>query len=325
MPDWHTDPTTLRDAYLHLLDQWPGAALLADGDQRVLACPPGVYTALGLDDGQALEGRLMDEIFPGLDQACKAARGHAVAYTYRRPDGDELNFAVTVAAVGKNFVWLFQDVSEVTFLKGAVLEAERREQARLRQVLHDQLSQQLLGAAFSAKMLATQLARQPPLPSVEEMNDLSRLINDCALQLREVTNDPATRAAEEGDFPKALSALAQQTKRAAIEIVCEDDSSIEFGRNTVILIQLIREAVNCAISAGAESVQLSCQGGTEEGVTVKIVSDDKTVNELTARPPTLVRKLYEYRCQALGANADFQSGTDPQAGSTITLAIPEQQ
>jgi signal transduction histidine kinase len=299
-----------------LLDEAPVGVLGTDSQGKVTYANAQAARLLGREPS-ALGGHSAETLLrlaPGSAPALGAPERE-----YRLESGGVLGLRRVASPGGET--WLLRDLSDFAFLREGLMIAEYREQRRLAQVLHDQLSQQLLGAAFTAKMLAMQLERQNPPPSVEEANDLARLINECAAQLREVTADPAIRAAAEGDFPRALREMARMQRRAPVEIVIPDESLIDLGRNTSIIFNLCREAVNSAVAAGAPQVTVMARSRGDE-ITVKIVSDEASSNELTVTPATPARRLFEFRCQAVGAETHIHAGAG--AGSTLTLRLPTQ-
>lgn len=318
MSGWLESISKVRsnDALSSFLDEMPVGILGTDGAGKILFANATAGSLLGRKPASLLGSDVAKVLGvavgkPGMEQECAVTR----------EDGTAVTLGVQSRQSPAGPAYFLRDLTDFAFLREGLLAAEHREQRRLAQVLHDQLSQQLLGAAFSAKMLAIQLERQNPPPSAAEMNDLARLINECGGQLREVTADPATRAAAEGDFPAALREMARQQRRAEVEIIASDESPIEIGRNTPIIFGLCREALNTAVAAGASKVTVLAhpRGNT---VSVKIVSNDSTPHELMLEPPTAARRLFEFRCQAVGIQPTFHAGGG--TGSTLTLSIPLQ-
>lgn len=209
-------------------------------------------------------------------------------------------------------------VGDVEFLTRAFMEAESREQRRLAQLLHDQLSQQLLGAAFGAKLLANQVDRGDT-PSAAEMHDLARMLNECAGQLREVTADPGIRAAEQGDLVTALRELAKLQRRAEVQVTGDEPEAVDTGRSTPVAYRLILDAVLYAIAAAASRIAISCLSN-EGFVAIQISSNEPGDSELWGSADGFARKLYGYRCRAIGASVQFTENND--CGKTITLSIP---
>lgn len=309
-----------EDPLSTLLDQVPGGIVGTDAQGKIVYANAAVGTLLGRK-AVSLLGLAVEKALGFQAGGSVPVNAEERELTLAGAEGRELTLGVRRYPTTAGETWMLRDLTDVAFLRKGLLTAEYREQRRLAQVLHDQLSQQLLGAAFSAKMLAIQLERQPPLPSIQEMNDLARLVNECGAQLREVTADPATRAAAEGDLLLALREMARQQHRATVEIMAPDETQIDLGRVTTVVYGLCCEAVGSAVTAGASRITVLIRL-REDTLSLKLVSDDTTANELTLEPPSEVHRLYEFRCQAVGVSVSFHAGGG--TGSSITLSIPLQ-
>jgi signal transduction histidine kinase len=106
-------------------------------------------------------------------------------------------------------------------LSATVIRAVDRERRLMAREAHNDLCQQLLGAAFSAKALASDL--QSGSPAIGKLEDLARLINAAAQEVRDLTGSHEATMTPR-DFVAALPRIAT---RHAGGIPCRVETHVE--------------------------------------------------------------------------------------------------
>lgn len=123
-------------------------------------------------------------------QCSQAGESFAVQTVCRHQSGRGLEVSLSLAPIrdaasavlGSSIV--AHEIAGQRILERAVLEAAANERRRIGQELHDDLCQNLLGAAFALKAVAENL---PPASSnAVELELLARLVNAAVLQARDI-------------------------------------------------------------------------------------------------------------------------------------------
>lgn len=314
-----------------LIDASPAAVIAVDHEQRVEMWNPEAEALFGLREDET-RGRPLMELpidwnHPSALVAMllsDEARQTNLAFT--RPDGRLFELGIWCASypardsLPGGHVLLMLDETQKKFLEHALLDSGEREQRRIGQELHEQLAQQLVGAAFGVQALNKELAAAHS-PSAERAKELVRVINDSVVRARDMARaiNPI-----EIDSEGLMSALREFTARAPVsprvELDCDEDVLIHRSSVALHAFRIVQEAVTNAIRHAQASrivIRISQENGD---VTLSIHDDGRGIPAQTARDAEVGIGIMRYRAQAI--RGEFAIETRADAGTTVTCTFP---
>ena len=214
------------------------------------------------------------------------------------------------------------DVTEHKRLEREVIETAEMERRRIGQDLHDELGQQLAGAAFLGQALQQKLALQGRAEA-EEAGRLTALITDALAETRDLSRllSPVDIQAE--GLMDALQDLADQTERI-FEIPCcfetEGDVRVRDNAAATHLYRIGQEAVNNAVKhARPTSITLRLIRGPD-GLHLLVLDDGTGFDPaLLPRPHGIGIRTMHYRAALIGAALTIERGT---RGSRVAVHLP---
>lgn len=166
-----------------------------------------------------------------------------------------------------------EDISERVRLEREIVAVSAHEQQRLRQELHDGLSQQLTGLKFKASLLEYHL-QSKNLPEASEAKALSELLNEATDEASKLARRMRPVEVEARGMMMALREIALNTEQEH-DVKCEVSIArpvFIYDNNTATnLFRIAQEAVNAAIEQGeARRVQMSLgESGNRVTLTVR--------------------------------------------------------
>ncbi len=237
-------------------------------------------------------------------------------------DGAEGWFDCAVSRLGDGVAFTFRDVTERRRLEREVIEAAELERRRIGQDLHDELGQQLTGAAFLAQVLAQKLAAQS-LPEAEDADHLTALINEVLAETRDLSRLLSPVDVQGEGLADALQELTEQTERV-FEVPCPllTEGDVRVADNVVAthLFRIAQEAVNNALKHANPS-EVTVRLAREEGALhLRIEDSGSGIDLVTAAQSTgLGLRAMRYRAALIGAVLRIV----PAAGGTVvSVALP---
>ena len=233
---------------------------------------------------------------------------------------------------------LEREVAERARLEREVIEICAREQRRIAYDLHDGVGGQLVGIAFSAKLLAQQLRPYRPLEA-EKAAAIVQLANEAAREAR-LTARTLEGADGVGDLETALESLAASVARncAVKATVKAGVSSLPISAPAAAqLYRIAQEAVHNAVEHGAAGdVQISL--AFDRDALVMTIQDDGKGFEANGngngngnrngkgngngnRNGTgMGLRIMRYRAQCIGGRCEVQSTSD--GGAIVKCRVP---
>ncbi len=214
------------------------------------------------------------------------------------------------------------DVTEQRRLEREVVDAAERERRRIGQDLHDDLGQQLTGAALLAQTLREKL---DALGAAEASDAafLAEVLGTTLADARGLSRLLSPVDALADGLSAALTDLADQVERMAAvgcRFVVEGDPSLEDATTATHLYRIAQEATNNAVKhADAREIVLTLRR-RDDGALVLQVADDGV-----GLPPGHGRGLglrtMHYRARLLGADLAVESGGADE-GTVVTCTLP---
>ncbi len=217
------------------------------------------------------------------------------------------------------------DVTERKRLEREVIEAAESERRRIGQDLHDELGQQLTGAAFLGKVLQQKLAAKN-LEEAEDATQLTALIGNVLAETRDLSRLLSPVDVQAEGLMDALQDLVDQTERV-FDVSClldiEGDVRIENNAAASHLYRIAQEAVNNAIKH-ADPSAITVRLVRSDHTLTLTVSDDGSGFEagIGQQPPGLGLRTMRYRAALIGATLTVERDT-PGSLVTATLPLPE--
>lgn len=199
-----------------------------------------------------------------------------------RAGGREMWFHARVTRSGSNnagAVIAHEDISERVQLEREIVSVSAREQQRLRQELHDGLSQQLTGLKFKASLLEYHL-QSKGLPEAGEAKSISELLNQATDEASKLARRFRPVEVDARGLMMALRQLSTDAEQMS-EITC----TVQIRRPVFIhdnnaatnLYRIAEEAVGNAVQRRARRVQVTL---TEDGrlVTLKVRDNGRRID-----------------------------------------------
>lgn len=194
-----------------------------------------------------------------------------------------------------------------------MVESVEAESNRLGRTLHDSLSQQLLGAAFAAKSLANQAAREEViLPG--QLDDLAGLLNDAVRETRSLSQSLNPIEAPLGGLNSGLELIAEQVAaRVPCRFVSVRPVLIPDQLTASHVFRIACEALNSIAGyEGTSGIEIALDERGDE-VTLRI---DYQGAENFPKEQFSGRHALGYRVNAIHGSLSFES-KDPLTNSLI--------
>jgi PAS domain S-box-containing protein len=229
--------------------------------------------------------------------------------------------ALQVHPETRRLLLAISDVSESRFLEHAFLDAADREQRHIAKEMHDHLCQQILGAAFAVKALASDLGREGSRHA-EQLHELARMVNETVTHVRDISRSLHPVELDAGELRSAIQGLCERMKNTlACKFRCSQDVPVTVPDSALHAYRIIQETILHALhhtGATKVSIQLSAKGGL-----FRIEISDNGANEgpLTADPNHFASKTLRYRAKAIRGRLRlrFQGG----AGTNVACTFPQ--
>lgn len=203
-------------------------------------------------------------------------------------------------------------------LEGTVLEAGEREARRLGQAMHDQLCQNLLGAAFAIKALVHSLAEEGS-PHREPLEAITQLIHESIRETREIMRGLNPVEIDAGSLLPALQELLTKSERGTRgRVECEDPALLANCPSARQLYRIAQEAVdNARRHSGATEIVLRLRAA--DAASTRLEVSDNGRGLASTHPCGLGISIMRYRAQAMGGNLMIESSN---RGTTIVCLFP---
>jgi signal transduction histidine kinase len=199
-----------------------------------------------------------------------------------------------------------------------LVEISDREQRRIAQELHENLSQQLVGAAFLARALADKCDGNAAM--AERLKELSAVINSAVEQTRSF-NIPSILVAGEECLVPALHALVNSTRRVRTSLELPQSISIGDPRTAMHLFQIVQEAFSNAVRhSGGSHVHVALID-RDDDLCAEVEDDGEgEPDRVQAQPGAGIRLMY-IRARIISANLVFEASA--KGGIRVKCVVPK--
>jgi len=263
---------------------------------------------------------------PGFRELSASGRAREVEFPIRTKAGETRDILLSAELIeigGLTCVLgIGFDVTDRKRLEREVIEAAEQERRRIGQDLHDELGQQLTGAAFISEVLSRSLATEDRAEA-EHARQLTELINSILAETRDLSRllSPVDIFAD--GLVDALQDLADQTERIFdVSCVLETGGSVRVTDNAVAthLYRIAQEAVNNAVKHAAPSSLHIRLKQRPEGLRLRIEDDGTGIEPLALEQPSGIGvRTMRYRATLIGGVIQI-GRTD--TGSEVSILIP---
>ncbi|MEP0546692.1 MAG: PAS domain S-box protein [Rhodothermales bacterium] len=215
------------------------------------------------------------------------------------------------------------DVTERKRLEREVIEAAELERRRIGQDLHDELGQQLTGAAFLGQVL-TQRLTAGDRPEADAASQLTDLINRALAEMRDLSRLLSPVDVQAEGLMDALQQLADQTERV-FDVACwlRTDGDVGVADNVAAthLFRIAQEAVNNAVKHAAPSEIEIALARSGEGLRLTITDDGIGIDPAMIQQSSgLGLRTMRYRAALIGARLDIEPG---EHGSVVAVLLAD--
>jgi PAS domain S-box-containing protein len=213
------------------------------------------------------------------------------------------------------------DITDRKRLEKEILEISGREQQRLGQDLHDELSQQLTGISYMCRVLQEQLEAKS-LDDARTAEEITRLVNQSISQTKILARGLFPVELEENGIISALRELSEKTEKQfhiPCHFICMDDVFITDNSIALHLYRIAQEAVhNAAKHACPENIyiQLECR---DSKILLSIKDDGVGLNEERGDTKGMGLRIMKYRANMIGGN--IQIGRDVKKGTVVICSV----
>jgi PAS domain S-box-containing protein len=217
---------------------------------------------------------------------------------------------------------LRKEITERLRLEEEILGISERQQMRIGQDLHDDLGQQLVGAAMLAELLSKELNAESH-PRGQSAAQLASFIAESIATTRNLAKSFYPVELERGGLIVALQDLANRTEALAhISCKLHSDASFTVPKSAEIhLYRIVQESISNAIKHGhAPNVDIEC-----------VSTDDSRIITVTDNgsgftPPKegewggMGLHLFAYRARLIGAEIHVRQGEE--GGCQVSCVMP---
>jgi len=247
-----------------------------------------------------------------------------------RPDGGDLFIRAKVTRMDEGgrpgYVFCASDITKEKQLEAELVRASEKEQRRIGQDIHDDLSSQLSGIGCLAKVLEQRLESRgaEEAEEAELMARISGMVADAGVRAREIARGLVPTVLETRGLAGALHDLAQwQQQLRGIEcgVQIEGEEALDrIGESISIqLYRVVQEAVaNAMKHSDADHVEISAVA--ENGHVELAVSDDGKGMAGDSVSAGMGMLTMRRRAEIIGADFDIEAS--PGEGTRIRCALP---
>lgn len=208
-----------------------------------------------------------------------------------------------------------------------VAAAADRERTRLARDMHDSLAKTVRGIAFAASALPNWVDRDPARAK-QEAERIAAATEVASREAREILTELRTGQVDQ-PLPDAIQQVcAEWTRRTEVpvEVSVTGDIELDVGRRYEA-VNVLRESLS-NIERHAQATSVTVRLTAEDGRAVLAVSDDGRGFDASAREEFVAAGHYGLlgmteRAKRVGAEITLDSS--PDAGTTVTLALPVEQ
>ncbi len=214
------------------------------------------------------------------------------------------------------------DATERRRLEREVIEAAEFERRRIGQDLHDELGQELTGAAFLGQVLTQKLAARN-LPEAEDANQLTALINEALAETRDFSRLLSPVDVQAEGLADALHELTEQTERV-FDIPCPflTEGDVRVSDNVVAthLFRIAQEALNNAVKHAEPSTITVRLTRERDGIRLQVEDDGIGINLPSAQQAdSLGLRAMQYRATLIEASLRIAPSTH---GTVVRVFLP---
>ena len=225
-------------------------------------------------------------------------------------------FAVILLAV--SMFLLGQQLIKRERLECELLEISEREQRHIGQDLHDGVCQELTGIS----LLSQSLAQKVPIPFAEEAGQITKLINECIEQLRQVTHGLHPVPDDPSGLMQALKELTGRVSsqgKMKCHFICPQPVVAPGQATATSLYRIAQEALQNAMRH-AVAQNISVELTSDDQFIHLTVSDDGTGIPEKRTTGGMGLEIMAYRASSMGASLDVRRRT--AGGTQVSCRLP---
>jgi PAS domain S-box-containing protein len=237
----------------------------------------------------------------------------------REVRGPDANFVRTLTAIGA----LLGQFMERKRLEKEILEIIEREQARIGQDLHDDLSQHLFGTALACRTLEQSLADVSPEAAVEA-GEIAGLIDRAITQAKQLARGLYPVKLESEGLSSALKELAASvTSRFNVAVEVENGKPVLVADNSVAthLYRIAQEAITNAIKHSRAQRIVIRLASADGRIELKVVDDGIGIDASQRRAGGMGLDIMEYRARMIGGSLAIERNGG--GGTVISCCVPQ--
>lgn len=265
--------------------------------------------------------RQLSEAFETVLETSRPARTELLL---KGKDEQKRTYEIRLTSTNGGVLALKRDISERRRLEREVLEISEREYRRLARELHDDLSQQLMGAQYLVRSLRRRLAEEES-PHADKLAEISEEIDKAIDYTRNISHGLAAIDVENGHgLDKALRRLAHRVADT-FEVACSYESEgPDYPKDETIATHLYRiaqEAVNNAVRHARAGEITIRRRVDDDGLALSIEDDGVGISdEALEGEGGLGLRSIRYRTNLLGAQLSIRRR--PEGGTAVTCTLP---
>lgn len=330
----------LLSRWLQDLAQWPGPALIADQQHRVVAAneaaaaagivvglaasPPFAQALAVLTEHLDRRGRRQRAAMPlrVLPVECDDFRGWFIDAAGALPLDADADRAISQRLADSN-LRLQEEIRRRRHLERQMLSVAEQEKRRLSLELHDGLGQHLAGVAFVARGIADAVHAGKPA-DIAEIDWLLRLMNEAVARTRSLARGLWPASLERGSLGDSIRRLAEDLESIygiSCTVAIEDEPAIASPAAAYHIFRIVQEASNNAIKHGrARRLEFRIERLGEE-YEISVLNDGVALDpaQLADAKGIGVAGM-RLRADAIGGNISIEPR--PAGGSEVTLRLP---
>lgn len=326
-----------------ILDSMGDGVLVVGADGKIIACNPAAErifgsSSLGYDPNRWLR-EVENSMAPSNSDASDAngtsedsangkLSGNSEISLQRPGQSEMLRLDLTaLPLIGDNrgrfgSVVVIRDMTTLRELEKQISQVIEREQRRIGQDLHDGVCQHLVGVAFAAGTLQTNLENRGLDKPAEAAEQIASLINDAIGQARSLAHGLYPVGLEDG-LGTALGALADTT-RERFGISCSfhpDGPDLKLDSvSSVHLYRIAQESVTNAIRHAAAKTILITLVVRNQSFELSISDDGRGMNPSSANGGGIGHHIMRNRANLIGGKLNVQS--TPEQGTRVVCSAP---
>lgn len=233
----------------------------------------------------------------------------------------EKRVALRTAALQQANEDLSREIAERQRLENDMLHIAEREQRRLGQYLHEELSQHLVGIGFLCRVLSDKLNDENH-PKARGVSELSSMLQEALDSTRDLAKSYYPVELETGGLITALQSLAERTSRLfGVNCDFKSDEDLAFfsdSQSAIHFYRIVQEAVTNALKHGkATHIVIECK--TTDGIKSITITDDGRGFEPKNGSTGLGLHFMRYRARLVGAEMEVKK-PGPN-GCSVTCAV----